>query len=249
MSDAVPRPLRSAPPSPTHHPLMRPEFNPRELEAKFGPSLCPAPTSHFTLPSFFSQMTAASTSSHSLPASPSRPAPLGPAPLGPAPLGPAPLGPGHVRFFQPLLHSVSTEALALERVRKPTIEPIREEAEEPQTKRLRLEEPERLTVLAQGRGGPELVGAAPRAAIPVPTITPLSSVPFPPGAGGAASGSGGVQFISVPMVTSAGMPASGGALLSQPLSSFFPQNFFTGVPGSSPAPLQQHPGGSSGGEG
>ena len=195
---------RSAPPSPTHHPFMHSEFNPRELEAKFAMPTPPT-TSHFTLPPFFSQLTASSSSSHSLPASPSRAHPG--------------FSASQLKFF-PGVRSSSTEALALEQPRRVPFEPIHEAHEEPAPKRPKIEERE---VQAKAGARPA-VGKSVSAhlmegrPIQVPTITSLPTMQ-----------PSGVQFLSLPLMASGTNPPQ--QILSQPLSSFLPQNFFAAPPG------------------
>ena len=197
-------PNRSAPPSPTHHPFMHSDFNPRELEAKFTMPTPPT-SSHFTLPPFFSQLTA-SSSSHSLPASPSRVHPG--------------FSASQLKFFSGM-RSSSTEALALERPRKAPFGPIHEAREEPAPKRPKLEEREveEKTVPRPAKSmSPNLMEGRP---IQVPTITSLPAMQ-----------TGGVQFLSLPLMTSSAMGVTPPQqILSQPLSSFLPQNFFTAPQG------------------
>ncbi len=191
-------PCRSAPTSPTHHPVFPTDLNPRELEAKFAMPT-PPHTSHFALPSFFSQL---SSSSHSLPASPSRP--------HPSSFTATPL-----KFFPAQVHSSSTEALALERPRKVICEPItecQEEDEPPISKRPRRE--------YDGEGlDAQRPKAAPRV-IQLPTITSLPTVQF--------SQPSAMQFLSIPLMASSAPQPAAAQIFNQPLSSFLPQNFFAG---------------------
>ena len=223
-------PHRSAPPSPTHHPLMHSDFSLKsdltlkEMESKFV--LPTAPTSTpFALPAFFS-------SSHSLPASPSHP----PQGFSATPLKFFPMG---------VRHSSSTDALALEKPqpRNVTFEIIREEKElrdsVPASKRPRLEEEESRSNERMKMDSAKVVGVVPGRPIQVPTITNLST---------AATAlqfnqpSGGMQFLSaIPLMSSSGgMSTRPQALLNQPLSSFLPQTFFTTTT-STTATSQSHP--------
>ena len=222
--------LRSAPPSPTHHPIMHTDLNPRELEAKFAMPTPPT-TSHFALPHFFSQI---SSSSHSLPASPSR--------LLPPSFSATPL-----KFFPAKIRSSSTEALALERPRK-VWEPIyeaEEERDEPASKRPRL---------ADGEGNQEALDDRPtithmRATmggrmkmpegrpIQIPTITSLPTA----AAALQFSQPNTLQFLSIPLMTSSAVTQPGQTILSQPLSSFLPQNFFAAAGGGGAPPTNVTP--------
>ena len=108
---------RSAPSSPTHHPLMASDFALREMEAKF--TLPHTPPSQFTLPPSLFQ--SAMHSSSSLPASPSRPHPG----FAAASFKYIPLG----------VRSTSVEALAPEVARKRDSGAL--EGHTPQSKRTR----------------------------------------------------------------------------------------------------------------
>ena len=190
---------RSAPPSPTHHPFMSSELN---ME-KYSVPTKPAVTSHFTLPQFFSQI-AANSSSHSLPASPSRP---------PAGFTATPL-----KFFPMTVRSSSSDDLQKSKLVQEMTgahDDGRDDGIPPPAKRVRIDERP-----MEHRGHETLRGGGdvkPRS-IQMPTITSLPT-------GAAASlQPGGVQLFSIPLMSSAQHPPN---LLNQPLSSFFPQNFFT----------------------
>lgn len=185
------------------------ELNPRELEAKFAMRPPPS-TSHFTLPTFFSQISR-SSSSHSLPASPSRPHPPFAMPLKAFPIGPRP--------------SSATEALALERPKAMMVyEPIHEEeGEGPARKRPKVEEEERYKIGRHSYKIDPNTEETPRVVegmrpIQVPTITSLPTIQ-----------PSGVPFLSLPLMSSTAVTQAQ-SILSQPLSSFLPQNFFAGVP-------------------
>ena len=113
---------RSAPSSPTHHPLMPSDFALREVEAKFA--LPHTPPSQFSLPQSLFPPSAIHSSS-SLPASPSRPHPTFPA----TPFKYFPLG----------IRSSSVEALAPEIARK---RDLSHDASSPLAKKTRLTEDE-----------------------------------------------------------------------------------------------------------
>ena len=101
VTDFLPPTRRSAPSSPTHHPLMASDFALHEVESKFA--LPHTPPSQFSLPPVLFPPSAIHSSS-SLPASPSRPHPG----FAVAPFKYFPLG----------VHSTSVEALAPEVARK-----------------------------------------------------------------------------------------------------------------------------------
>lgn len=92
---------RSAPSSPTHHPLLSSDITLRDVEAKFA--LPHTPPSQFSLPPTLFPSSSLHSSA-SLPASPSRPHPTFPGPF---------------KFFAPIgVRSTSIEALAPEIARK-----------------------------------------------------------------------------------------------------------------------------------
>lgn len=176
----------------------------------------PPTTAHFTLPQFFPQLTAAANSSHSLPSSPSRSRP--PAGFSATPLKFFPMG---------IPRSSSTDDLMTAQQKahhKPPERMIRDvitidDITPPPPKRVRIMDDQRSPL--EGRGDVVRDGH-PARPIPVPTITSLPTV------GGASTG---VQFLSIPLMPTSGIPAPPTqTLLTQPLSSFLPQNFFQ-VPG------------------
>lgn len=116
--------IRSAPPSPTHHPFIT-DLNIKEHENTFiiRPNTAATTHTHFTLPSFLPRLPF--SASHSLPASPNRLPHHGPTPGN--------FSSHTLRFYPMGLSSASTEALALETRR------IREENDSlPDNKRLKL---------------------------------------------------------------------------------------------------------------
>ena len=175
----------------------------------------PPTTSHFTLPPFFPQLTGAANSSHSVPSSPSRS--RAPGGFSATPLKFFPIG---------IPRSSSTDDLiaAQQKAHKPPERMMRdvitvEDNTPPPAKRVRIMDDQRSSL--EGHGD-VLRDSHPARPIQIPTITSLPSV------GGA---SAGVQFLSIPLMPSSGMPAPPTqTILTQPLSSFLPQNFFT-VPG------------------
>ena len=212
---------RSAPPSPTHH-TFRPDLNLKEIETKL-PMATPPSTSHFTLPQFFSQFTGAANSSHSLPSSPSRPRGFSATPLKFFPMG--------------IPRSSSTDDLiaAQQKVHKPLPDRRMHEVitiddnTPPPPKRVRIMDDQRLPM--DGGRGDILHDSHPPRHMQVPT---LASRPMVGGA------SAGVQFLSIPLMPTSGIPAPPSqTLLTQPLSSFLPQNFFA-VAGHA-QPNQPHP--------
>jgi len=121
---------RSAPPSPTHHPTtdhplsLKEMNNPATMETPRLTLPLPPSTSHFTLSTYFPTLPQAVNSSHSLPASPSRPP------------NAAAFPPGAVKFFpmSGILHgpprAADDMALVRSSQRKPTCETIPEGREE-----------------------------------------------------------------------------------------------------------------------
>lgn len=197
---------RSAPPSPTHHPFMASELNLREVEAKYSVPTKPT-ASHFTLPPFFPQISA-STSSHSLPASPSRP---------PTGFSATPL-----KFFPMTVRSNSSDDL-----HKPKISAqdmgLRDDGREdgvPPAKRVRIDE---RSLEHRGLDSVRSSDVKPRS-IQMPAIKSL------PAGAAAALPPTGVQLFSIPLMSSAQHPQN---LLSQPLSNFLPQNFFAATAAAS----------------
>lgn len=204
---------RSAPPSPTHHPLMHSDFSLKEMESKFVLPTPPTST-HFTLPAFFSQIPP--SSSHSLPASPSRP----PQGFGATPIKFFPMG---------VRSSSSTDALALEKPCNIPFETIQEEKEVgdqlPASKRPKLTQEDSRSGEGMKTNSSKVISAVSARPIQVPTITSLptaaTALQF--------SQPGGMQFLSaIPLMgSSSGVAAQQQGLLTQPLSSFLPQSFFT----------------------
>ena len=205
---------RSAPPSPTHHTFM-PEISLKDIETKL-PIPTPPTSTHFSLPQFFPQLAGASNSSHSVPSSPSRPRP--PGGFGPTPLKFFPIGGiGRSSSTDDL---ISAQQKAASLMHKP---PMREvitldDNAPPPIKRVRIMDDQRSPLEGRGSDG---VGHSARS-MPVPTITSLPSTATPP-----------VQFLSIPLMPPSGLPPGAPpappnqTLLTQPLSSFLPQNFFT----------------------
>ena len=175
------------------------------------PMATPPTTAHFTLPQFFSQLAGAGNSSHSLPSSPSRP--RAPGGFSATPLKFFPMG---------IPRSSSTDdIITAQKSHKPPERMMREvitidDNAPPPPKRVRImDEP-----ICEGRGD-VLRDGHPTRSIQVPTLGSL------PGGGGASTGP--VQFLSIPLMPTSGIPAAppSQTLLTQPLSSFLPQNFFT----------------------
>lgn len=208
---------RSAPPSPTHHTFM-PEINLKEVEKKL-PMATPPSTTHFTLPQFFPQLAGAGSSSHSLPSSPSRS--RAPGGFSATPLKFFPMGIHRSSSTDDIL---SAQQKAVSAVHKP---PVREvitldDNAPPPTKRVRIMEDQRSPLEGRGDMLRDSGGhSAAARSIQVPTITSLPSA---------------VQFLSIPLMPTSGLPTGPPAahpapptqtLLTQPLSSFLPQSFFT----------------------
>ena len=161
--------VRSAPSSPTHHPLMASDFALREVEAKFA--LPHTPPSQFSLPpSLFPPSAIQSIhSSSSLPASPSRPHPG----FAASPFKYFPLG----------VRSTSVEALAPEVARKRDLE-----GSIPPAKRTRSGDEE---------GGGEEKRPDPQPAVLKPLHPmPLTAIP---GASSFTQPPSGVQFFQIPV--------------------------------------------------
>ena len=214
---------RSAPPSPTHHTFM-PEINLKEIETKL-PMATPPTTTHFTLPQFFPQFTGAANSSHSLPSSPSRS--RAPGGFSATPLKFFPMGIHRSSSTDDIL-SAQQKAAAVAAHKPPMREVITlDDNAPPPTKRVRIMDDQRS--LLEGRGDMLRDAGGHSAAarsIQVPTITSLPS----------AVTAGPVQFLSIPLMPTSGLPSGPPAapsapptqtLLTQPLSSFLPQSFFT----------------------
>ena len=223
-----PPPLsRSAPPSPTHHTFM-PEINLKEIETKL-PMATPPTTTHFTLPQFFPQLTGAGSSSHSLPSSPSRS--RAPGGFSATPLKFFPMGVHHrssstddILAAQQKAAAASIAAAASHKPPVREVITLDDRDPPPPTKRVRIMEDQRSTLEGRGdmlrdSGGGGLSAAA--RSIQVPTITSLPSA---------------VQFLSIPLMPTSGLPTGPPpappapptqTLLTQPLSSFLPQSFFT----------------------
>ena len=171
MHPCLPPSCRSAPSSPTHHPLMASEFNLREMEAKFALPHTPPSSAHFTLPPLFA--------SSSLPASPSR-----------NPSGFAAATP--FKYFPLGVRSNSVEALAPEVARKRELSQQQDDtAQLPAAKRSRpaVEEEDRGE---EGKkdGSPALKTVRP---IPMPAIATL------PGASSFGQPSS-MQFFQIPVL-------------------------------------------------
>ena len=170
----------------------------------------PPTTAHFTLPQFFPQLSAAANSSHSLPSSPSRP--RAPGGFSATPLKFFPMGIPRSSSTDDLIAAQQKAHQQSERMMREVI--TIDDNTPPPPKRVRIMDDQRSSL--DGRGDILLDGRS----IPVPTITSLPTV------GGASSG---VQFLSIPLMPTSGIPPvpHSQTLLTQPLSSFLPQNFFT----------------------
>ena len=178
---------RSAPSSPTHHPLMASDFALREVEAKFA--LPHTPPSQFTLPPTLFPPSAIQSlhSSSSLPASPSRPH----TGFAASPFKYFPLG----------VRSTSVEALAPEVARK---RDLAHEGPLPPAKRTRS---------GDGEGGVEELRPDPQPVLK--PLHPMSLTTIP-GAASFTQPPSGVQFFQIPVNPSAapsGVPMP--AFLSQ----------------------------------
>lgn len=225
---------RSAPPSPTHHLVHHNDLNLKDMsmESKFT---LPAPptTSHFTLPTFLSQIQAgALNSSHSLPASPSRPPPGFTA---------TPL-----KFFPittPIPSRASDDLDLVKSQRKlcGTIHEVKEEENEnegllPPEKRARLDDHhqmENVSLQQQQQQGHHLTQV-----LTLPTVGggPMSSFSGPRGVQLAQPGGPAGQplhFLPISLMSSASQQPHQG-LLGAPLSSFLPQSYFNqgAIPGA-----------------
>eukprot|EP00731_Ephydatia_muelleri_P029425 Em0020g1069a len=195
---------RSAPPSPTHHTMaISGELTFRDNESSYVLS-GPPNAAQFSLPQYLPQL--AGSMSHSLPGSPSRPPPTS---FSVTPL----------RFF-PLsnMRSSSTEALALERPQLKFHAIQEEEREEPLNKKPKMAtngcdglEEHSIEVESMGGMVVESVGEAAMKRLQ----SSKSSLPI------RLSGQNTLPF-SLPLI---GM-SQNNSLLTQPLSSFLPQNFF-----------------------
>ena len=206
MYDGLPPPSRSAPTSPTHHHLVASDFALREVEAKFA--LPHTPPSQFSLPSaLFPSSAIHSSSSSSLPASPSRPPPG----FAAAPFKYFPLG----------IHSSSVEALAPEVARK-RVHAHEESASLPPTAK-RICSGEEEGGGEEGRPAPQQVSLKSLHPMALASL-PGTSFPQPPP---------GVQFFQIPMMNQA---ASGmlGQPLSTFLSQGFINTGSTAIPNRPP---------------
>jgi hypothetical protein len=202
-----------------------PEINLKEIETKL-PMATPPTTTHFTLPQFFPQLTGAASSSHSLPSSPSRS--RAPGGFSATPLKFFPMGVHHRSSSTDDILSAQQKvaaSIAAAQHKPPMREVITlDDNVPPPTKRVRIMDDQRSPLEGRGdmlrdSGG---LSAATRS-IQVPTITSLPSA---------------VQFLSIPLMPTSGLPTGHGpppappapptqTLLTQPLSSFLPQSFFT----------------------
>ena len=203
-----PHHFRSAPPSPTHHSMaISGELTFRESESGFVLS-GPQHGAQFSLPHQFLPQLGGSLS-HSLPGSPSRPPTTS---FSVTPL----------RFF-PLssMRSSSTEALALERPQLKYHSIQEEEREEPLNKKPK--------VSSNGREGPDDVSEHMSTNmlenVTDATMKRLQSSSLPLRLPAPRSQNSGLTF-SLPLISMSqnNLPSN---LLTQPLSSFLPQNFFT----------------------
>ena len=168
----------------------------------------PPTTSHFTLPQFFPQFTGPANSSHSLPSSPSRPRGFSATPLKFFPMGiPRSSSTDDLIAAQQKMHKMP------ERMMHEVIT-IDDNPTPPPPKRVRIMDDQRSPL--EGRG--DVHDSHPPRHMQVPTLASRPMV------GGASTG---VQFLSIPLMPSSGIPAPPTqTLLTQPLSSFLPQNFF-----------------------
>ena len=176
----------------------------------------PPTTAHFTLPQFFPQLTGAANSSHSLPSSPSRS--RAPGGFSATPLKFFPMGIHRSSSTDDLISAQQKAAMS----HKPLMRDIitLDDNAPPPAKRVRIMDEQRSPL--EGRGDMLRDGGHPARSIQVPTITSLPS-----------AATGPVQFLSIPLMPSSGLPPGAAAapptqtLLPQSLSSFLPQNFFT----------------------
>ena len=195
------------------------------MESKFSLPVPPSSSTHFTLPTYFPQLPGGTiNSSHSLPASPSRPPPGFTA---------TPL-----KFF-PIVHGRPSDDLELLKSQRKvigTIQEVREDEEGetmPPEKRPHLDNHQSEGGVAQQQGGQVLSIPAPAggvASIPGP---PRVQFAQPAGPGGPA---GPLQFLPIPLMTSAASHVQPHQnLLGAPLSSFLPQSYFAPRGGGSGA--------------
>lgn len=179
------------------------------MESKFTLPVAPPASSHFTLPPFFSQMPVAINSSHSLPASPSRPPPGFTA----TPLKFFPIAASHGRTTDDL------DLLKSQRKMCETIHEVGEETEGggdtslPPEKRQRLDEQHQRegAALSQAGGG---VLAMPTRMGPL-TGPQVQYATQPPS----------LQFLPISLMSAATPPQQQNLLRAQ-ISSFLPQSYF-----------------------